>query len=155
MGNDPLRWIRDTSAEEPQSPEATPEDEGVLGTVSKVQELPDTAGEQAGSPSRPGKTSKPGKTRRPNSFGNTDNISNSDNPSKLRKGTETKAEAPVRWIRATMIARTNYLEMLKALAYLDRKPLKDVFDDALTTYFKSRAADLNEAQPLYKRKVTK
>jgi len=42
------------------------------------------------------------------------------------------------WIRATFILRKNYLEKLKALAYWERKKIKEVVDDALSLYLKGK-----------------
>jgi hypothetical protein len=42
------------------------------------------------------------------------------------------------WIRATFILRKDYLEKLKALAYWERKKIKEVIDDALRLYLKGK-----------------
>ncbi len=42
------------------------------------------------------------------------------------------------WIRATFILRSNYLEKVKALAYWERKRIKEVIDDALRLYLKGK-----------------
>lgn len=42
------------------------------------------------------------------------------------------------WIRATFILRKDYLEKLKALAYWERKKIKEVVDDALSLYLKGK-----------------
>jgi hypothetical protein len=44
------------------------------------------------------------------------------------------------WIRATFILRKDYLEKLKALAYWERKKIKEVIDDALRLYLKGKKA---------------
>jgi len=38
------------------------------------------------------------------------------------------------WIRATFILRKDYLEKLKAIAYWERKRIKEVIDEALRLY---------------------
>ncbi len=38
------------------------------------------------------------------------------------------------WTRATFILRKDYLEKLKSLSYWERKKIKDVVDEALTSY---------------------
>jgi hypothetical protein len=38
------------------------------------------------------------------------------------------------WTRATFILRKHHLEELKALAYLERKTIKEVIDEALGSY---------------------
>jgi len=42
------------------------------------------------------------------------------------------------WTRATFILRKDYLEKLKALAYWERKKIKEVIDEALRLYFKGK-----------------
>jgi hypothetical protein len=49
------------------------------------------------------------------------------------------------WIRATFILRKDYLEDLKALAYWERKKIKEVIDEALRLYLrrKEKRASIN------------
>jgi hypothetical protein len=42
------------------------------------------------------------------------------------------------WTRATFILRKNHLEKLKALAYWERKTIKEVMDEALGDYLKGK-----------------
>jgi hypothetical protein len=42
------------------------------------------------------------------------------------------------WTRATFILRDAYLKKLKALAYWERKKVKEVIDEALTGYLKGK-----------------
>jgi hypothetical protein len=42
------------------------------------------------------------------------------------------------WTRATFILRKDYLEKLKALAYWERKKIKEVINEALRLYFKGK-----------------
>jgi hypothetical protein len=42
------------------------------------------------------------------------------------------------WTRATLILRKDYLEKLKALAYWERKKIKEVTDEALRLYLKGK-----------------
>ena len=42
------------------------------------------------------------------------------------------------WTRATFIVRQSHLEKVKAVAYWDRKQLKEVIDEALTSYLKGK-----------------
>ena len=42
------------------------------------------------------------------------------------------------WIRATFILRKDYLEKLKAIAYWERKRIKEVIDEALRLYLKGK-----------------
>jgi hypothetical protein len=42
------------------------------------------------------------------------------------------------WIRATFILRKDYLEKLKALAYWERKKIKQVVDEAFRLYLRRR-----------------
>jgi len=42
------------------------------------------------------------------------------------------------WTRATFILRDDYLEKIKALAYWERKKVKEVVDEALGFYLKGK-----------------
>jgi len=42
------------------------------------------------------------------------------------------------WARATFIVREDYIDRLKAVAYWDRKHIKEVVDEALTAYLKEK-----------------
>jgi len=42
------------------------------------------------------------------------------------------------WTRATFILRKRHLEELKALAYWERKTIKEVMDEALGSYLKGK-----------------
>ena len=42
------------------------------------------------------------------------------------------------WTRNTFILRKEYLEKVKALAYWERKTIKEVMDEALGSYLKGR-----------------
>ena len=42
------------------------------------------------------------------------------------------------WTRNTFILRKDYLEKIKGLAYWDRKTIKDVVDEALGSYLRSK-----------------
>jgi hypothetical protein len=42
------------------------------------------------------------------------------------------------WIRATFILRKDYLEELKALAYWERKKIKEVIDEVLRLYLRRK-----------------
>lgn len=42
------------------------------------------------------------------------------------------------WTRDTFILRKEYLEKIKALAYWERKKIKDVVDEALGFYLKGK-----------------
>jgi hypothetical protein len=42
------------------------------------------------------------------------------------------------WIRATFILRKVYLDNLKALAYWERRKIKEVVDEALRLYLRRR-----------------
>jgi len=42
------------------------------------------------------------------------------------------------WTRATFIIRSDYLEKIKALAYWERKKVKEVVDDLLGLYLKGK-----------------
>ena len=42
------------------------------------------------------------------------------------------------WTRATFILKKNHLEKLKALAYWERRTIKEVMDEALEGYLKGK-----------------
>jgi len=42
------------------------------------------------------------------------------------------------WTRATFILRKNHLEKLKALAYWERRTIKEVIDEALDSYLEGK-----------------
>lgn len=59
--------------------------------------------------------------------------------------TEPKPLNPVKrglkpgWTRATFIIRDEHLDKVKALAYWDRKEIKEVIDEALRSYLKGKS----------------
>lgn len=42
------------------------------------------------------------------------------------------------WTRATFILREEYVEKLKAIAYWERTTIKEIMDNALSTYFENQ-----------------
>jgi hypothetical protein len=48
------------------------------------------------------------------------------------------------WTRATFILRKHHLEEIKALAYWERKTIKEVIDEALGSYLKGKIINLRE-----------
>lgn len=44
------------------------------------------------------------------------------------------------WTRMTFIVREDYLNMLRAIAYTDKKKIKEVLDEALHNYIEKRKA---------------
>ena len=47
------------------------------------------------------------------------------------------------WTRATFILRRHHLEELKALAYWERRTIKEVIDEALGSYLKRKNLERN------------
>lgn len=45
------------------------------------------------------------------------------------------------WTRATFIVKKEHLEKIKALAYWDRRKVKEIVDDALETYLKDKKVE--------------
>ncbi len=45
------------------------------------------------------------------------------------------------WTRATFIVKKDHLEKIKALAYWDRRKVKDIIDEALTSYLKDKKVE--------------
>ena len=58
----------------------------------------------------------------------------------LKKGNINSSEKGLQdgWTRDTFILRIDYLEKIKALAYWERKKVKDVVDEALGSYLKGK-----------------
>lgn len=54
--------------------------------------------------------------------------------------------------RATFIVNEDHLESLKALAYWERRSIKEVLAQALTDYLDANRKDLNKATELYRGK---
>lgn len=81
-----------------------------------------------------------GKPGKPDNIGNTGNTVIPARAGK-RKGRPKGTGAPDRdaWTRATFIVRRARLEKMKALAYWERKNLKQVLDLALESYLKGKA----------------
>jgi hypothetical protein len=50
------------------------------------------------------------------------------------------------WTRATFILRNDYLEKIKALAYWERKKVKEVIDEALEAHLKGKKTKLRKGQ---------
>jgi hypothetical protein len=48
------------------------------------------------------------------------------------------------WTRATFILRRHHLEELKALAYWERRTIKEVIDEALGAYLKGKKCSNSE-----------
>ena len=54
------------------------------------------------------------------------------------KSKTTKQGLKEGWARATFIVREDYIDKLKAVAYWDRKQIKEVINEALTAYLKGK-----------------
>lgn len=146
IGSDPLRWIKDTATHEPEPEPQVPatadeEEEGVVGTIPKV------AAGQAGPGGKPEKPSKPVKQ---DGLGKLSKQRGVRKPSSSKELSASRMGLGEGWTRATFIARLDYFEKIKALAYFDRRQLKDVVDEVLAGYLKKRAADLQQAEVLYR-----
>jgi hypothetical protein len=118
IGKDPLGWVKDSREEGKQSKSSTLSNPESKQSKSDKQE------------------SKPDKQ---------------DNQSKQElqetaTGNKSQAGLPEGWTRATFIMRAEHLEKLKALAYWDRKQIKEVVDEALEAYFKGK-----KVQPVSKK----
>lgn len=64
-----------------------------------------------------------------------------------------QAGLPEGWTRATFIVREESLELLKALAYYQRRQIKEVVDEALSKYL--HKAETSEAMKLYSKSQAK
>jgi hypothetical protein len=49
------------------------------------------------------------------------------------------------WTRDTFILRKDYLEKIRALAYWERKKIKDVLDEALSSYLEGKRIKPNRS----------
>jgi len=56
------------------------------------------------------------------------------------------------WTRATFILKKDHLEKLKALAYWERKTIKEVVDEALGSYLKGKSVLTQRAVEELKKK---
>lgn len=72
---------------------------------------------------------------------------------KVPKNASDKGTKPGE-VRATFLVNEGYLEDLKALAYYDRKSIKDTLNTFLQEYLKARAKDLTQARKIYKKNST-
>jgi hypothetical protein len=53
-------------------------------------------------------------------------------------GHSSKAGLPAGWARRTFIVKEEYLEKLEALSYWERKPLKELMDEALNAFLSGK-----------------
>lgn len=68
-------------------------------------------------------------------------------PAKIKK--TTQAGLMDGWTRATFIVQEDQLEKLKALAYLQRRNIKEVMAEALSSFFAANQKEVKEAATLY------
>jgi hypothetical protein len=57
---------------------------------------------------------------------------------------KSKVGLPEGWDRKTIIIRDDYIDKLETLAFLDRRTLKDVIDEALTEYLQDKKIPARE-----------
>lgn len=107
------------------------EEEGVLGTIPRILEAAPAASD---SPRHLRRRVSGKRARRP-------------------VASSAQAGLPEDWTRSTVIARVTYVAQLRALAYLDRRAIKDVLDEALGAYLQRRAPDVSAAEALYQRRT--
>ncbi|MFZ1323452.1 MAG: hypothetical protein WAT71_18020 [Ignavibacteria bacterium] len=81
----------------------------------------------------------------------------STEPQKRKEITKTTQEGTYEGdIRATFIVKENRLEILKALAYWERKKLKDLLDEALLNLIESRDPEqIKKVIEEYKKSINK
>ncbi len=60
----------------------------------------------------------------------------------LAKVKTSEAGLKADWTRATFIVKKEHLEKVKALAYWDRKKVKEIIEEALESYLKDKKVDL-------------
>ncbi len=127
---DPLGWIGGRQDEEagqsedvqgPPSPPGNPE----------IPRKPDKHSTQG----QPSKTSNPSKHDLPSP---PSSPGHPGTPGKPPRGLTTSKGLRPGWTRATFIVREETVQQLKAVAYWERKELKRVLDEALSTYLKDR-----------------
>jgi hypothetical protein len=97
--------------------------------LSWIKDSRDSAVADGAVNSNPSKHSKHRKPKLP---------SNQDNPGNQSKPMSTRAGLKIGWTRATFIIREEHGENIKALAYWDRREIKDLLDEALTEFLKGK-----------------
>ena len=63
---------------------------------------------------------------------------NTEKLSNQRKQKSTRAGLKTGWTRATFIIRETHGDHIKALAYWERRDIKDILDEALTDFLKQK-----------------
>lgn len=119
MGMDPLSWIRD-------SRESTPAPDSPAKSLQSLQG-------NSVLPSKPDVQS---------------NIGKQGKRGVLSKHKTTQAGLRTGWTRATFIVREKHSESIKSLAYWERKDIKDILDEALSSFLQDKTV-----KPLPSRKA--
>ena len=117
LGTDPLQWIQDSRQTEPEfSPQSVLSKQGVSSNqdISSNQSV----------------LSKQGVHQNPQNGGTR------RNPRVIT--TASQEGLPDGWIRATFIVQEHQLAQIKALAYWERKQIKEVVTEALSAYLAGR-----------------
>ena len=123
LGTDPLQWIQDSRQNDPEF-----STQSVLSKQS-VSSNQDISSNQSGS-SNQSVLSKQGVHQNPQNGGTRRNS---------RVITTASQEGlPDGWIRATFIVQEHQLAQIKALAYWERKQIKEVITEALSAYLAER-----------------
>lgn len=126
LGTDPLQWIQDSRQHEPEfspqdvpSKQSAPSPQGVPSPQSVLRKQ-SVLSNQEGHP----KPQHGGTRREPRVI-----------------TTASQEGLPDGWIRATFIVQEHQLAQIKALAYWERKQIKEVITEALSAYLAGRQVE--------------
>jgi hypothetical protein len=135
MGSDPLAWIQKTTPIELNNMESSSN----LDLLSKQSNL-----------------------SLQNHFSNSENTSNLQTTSQdnalvnhnndINYKKTSQAGLNPGWSRATFILPEEQLEKIKALAYFQRRNIKEVVEEIFITFFDNNQPEVNEALNLYRKK---
>jgi hypothetical protein len=126
LGTDPLQWIQDSRQNEPEF--STPS----IPSKQSVPSNQDVSSKQS-VPNNQSVLSKQGVHQNPQNGGTR------RNPRVIT--TASQEGLPDGWIRATFIVQEHQLAQIKALAYWERKQIKEVITEALSAYLAGRQVE--------------
>lgn len=141
LGSDPLKWIQDSREESNASKSSS------IENTSK-QDKPALSKNKEKS-SMPTKSSNTSNKSKPSKSNNQELPENNDKPIMPSKpelpeksnGVSLPENIIADWTRATFVIREKHLEGLKAVAYWDRKLIKEVLDEALEMYLAGKKTE--------------
>ncbi len=157
MGSDPLSWIRNTRADEPEAQDAqVPEQPAAPSRAARPKMetvvLPDPVPAKAAEPApKPQPKEQPAAAQMPLDAeqlqqmlqqmlaGNGAPAKRGRPRSNFREVTKASQEGlPEHWTRATFIVQEDLLDTLKDYAYTERITIRDAIQEALTQYLQGK-----------------